>query len=370
MLLIMVIIYNRNVGFCRVFPTHPLFQIVKMKIKIVFMNLLKFAQPLMGIAIMTILLVQCSGNKSDNPADDIVTCVVTDKAKLEELSIFPVNNPLNGNISELPRDTRSDAILALIGSPSIHPDFGSGLYEGAPMGIPFILVCSSQSMIPVLFRGNSYDDNYGNESDPGPYPIPLTAPIEGNGVGDSHVLAVDIDNKVLYELYNASTGNNQWEASGGAVWDLKTNDTRPPGWTSADAAGLPILPLLVRYEEVKLGIIDHAIRFTVARSKVTNAYVFPASHKVSGTNTDPSAPIPMGMRVRLKRAFDISGYSEDNQVILTAMKNYGLILADIGSDFFITGAPDDRWDNDDLNQLKNVKATDFEVVQMGEITYK
>ncbi|MBK7711850.1 MAG: hypothetical protein IPJ37_13495 [Bacteroidales bacterium] len=285
------------------------------------------------------------------------------------MAIFPSDNPLNKNIAAEPTDTHSDAIMALIGSHSIHPDFGSGLYEGRHFGIPFILVCNNQSLIPVIFRGNDYDDNYGNESDAGPYPIPLTAPIEGDGSDDSHVLAVDVDNKVLYELYNASVSNNSWEASSGAVWDLKVNDTRPDGWTSADAAGLPILPLLVRYEEVKKGTIDHAIRFTLSKSKVSRAYTAPANHLVSGTNNDPATPVPMGIRMRLKGSFDISGFSTDNKVILTAMKNYGLILCDIGSDFFFSGATDDRWDNDDLNQLKILNATDFEVVQMGDITY-
>ena len=138
----------------------------------------------------------------------LTDCIITDKAKLEEITIFPSDNPINRNISQDPVDSRSDAIIALIGSPGLKADFGSGLWEGAPIGIPFILVCESQSKIPVTFRGNDYDDNYGNESDPGPYPIPLTAPVEGNGAGDSHVLAVDLDNKILYELYNASTGNN------------------------------------------------------------------------------------------------------------------------------------------------------------------
>jgi hypothetical protein len=266
-----------------------------------------------------------------------------------------------------PVDSRSDAIITLIGAPSVKPDFGSGLWEGHPIGIPYILVCNSQSKIPIVFRGNNYDANYGSESDPGPYPIPLSAPVEGNGAGDSHVLAVDIDNKILYELYNASVGNYEWEASGGAIWDLKINDTRPEGWTSADAAGLPILPVLVRYDEVAKGIIDHAIRFTLSKSKITRGYISPASHLVSGTNSNEAAPTPMGMRLRLKSGYDISGFSVANQVILNAMKNYGLILADIGSDLYITGAPDERWDNDDLNQLKNVKATDFEVVQMGDI---
>jgi hypothetical protein len=322
------------------------------------------------IAFLTFLLVRCSDKPTNNPPDDLINCIVTDKGKLEALAIFPSDNPINKNISHDPVDSRSDAIIALIGSPGLKPDFGSGLWEGASIGIPFILVCYSQSKIPVTFRANAYDGNYGDESDPGPYPIPLTAPVEGNGAGDSHVLAVDIDNKILYELYNASTNSNGWEASGGAVWDLKINDTRPAGWTSADAAGLPILPLLIRYEEAASGTIDHVIRFTLSKSKVMHGYTSPASHMVSGTNSDLSAPTPMGIRLRLKSGFDISGFSVTNQVILKAMKNYGLILADIGSDLYITGDSDDRWDNDDLNQLKSVKATDFEVVQMGDIIYK
>jgi hypothetical protein len=320
------------------------------------------------IIVFTIyIFVGCSIKTKDSLSDDLVTCIVTDKAKLEEISIFPSDNPLNKNISQSLIDSRSKAIMSVIGDPVIKPDFGSGLWEGNPIGIPFILVCNSQSEIPIVFRGNNYDGNYGNESDPGPYPIPLTAPVEGNGTGDSHVLAVDIDNKILYELYNASAVSTFWEASGGAMWDLNRNDKRPPGWTSADAAGLPILPLLVRYEEVKKGVIDHAIRFTLSKSKVSRGYTSPASHLVNGTNTNPEAPTPMGLRLRLKAGYDISGFSKTNKIILTAMKNYGIILADIGSDFYISGAPDERWDNDDLNHLKIVKATDFEVVQMGEI---
>jgi hypothetical protein len=337
------------------------------------MRFLKYSssfKSLMKIAVVALLMVQCSDKTTNYPPDELTDCIITDKAKLEEIAIFPSDNAINKNISLEPVDSRSDAIIALIGSPGLKPDFGSGLWEGAPIGMPFILICENQSKIPVTFRGNNYDDNYGNESDPGPYPVPLTAPVEGNGAGDSHVLAVDLDNKVLYELYNASAGNKLWEASSGAVWDLKINDTRPPGWTSADAAGLPILPLLIRYDEVATGTIDHAIRFTLSKSKVMRGYTSPASHMVGGTNTDMSAPTPMGIRLRLKSGFDVSVFSETNQVILNAMKKYGLILADIGSDLFISGAPDDRWDNDDLNELKSVKATDFEVVQMGEITDK
>ncbi len=304
----------------------------------------------------------------DKPAvEENVTCIISDKAKLEEITIFPADNPLNKNISASPVDSRSDAIISLLGTPGIHPDFGSGLWDGAPIGIPFILVCKDQAQFPVLFRANSYDNNYGNESDPGPYPIPLTAPIEGNGTGDSHVLAVDIDNKVLYELYNASAGAAGWEASGGVTWDLKINDTRPSGWTSADASGMPMLPLLVRYDEVLKGAIDHAIRVTLSNAKTMKAYTSPASHWSSGSNTNADAPTPYGMRLRLKASFDIGSFSKTNKVILTAMKNYGLIFSDIGSDFFISGAPDERWDNDDLSQLKKITAANFEVIQMGDI---
>jgi hypothetical protein len=319
------------------------------------------------IILPAIFLIQCSGKTTNILPDDENTCIVTDLRKLEEIVIFPSDNPLNQNISQAPVDSRSDAIIALIGDPSVKPDFGSGLWEGRPIGIPFILVCNSQSKTPIVFRGNDYDGNYGSESDPGPYPVPLTSPVEGNGVGDSHVLAVDIDNKILYELYNASVGNGVWEASCGVMWNLNSNDTRPQGWTSADAAGLPILPVLVRYDEVAKGTIDHAIRFTLSKSKVMRGYTSPANHLVSETNSNIAAPTPMGMRLRLKFDYDISGFSETNQVILKAMKNYGIILADIGSDFYITGAPDERWNNDDLSQLKNVKATDFDAVQMGNI---
>ena len=330
---------------------------------------LSLLHPLWKFGLLSLFLVQCSKGTKNTivPAVGDVTCLVSDKSKLEQITIFPSDNPLNQDISAAPVDTRSAAIIKLIGTPGLHPDFGSGLYNGAPMGIPFILVCKNQTKESVLFRGNSYDGNYGSESDPGPYPIPLSAPIEGNGSGDSHVLAVDVDNLKLYELYNASVGTKGWEASGGVIWDLKSNGQRPAGWTSADASGMSILPLLVRYEEVLLGKIDHAIRFTLSKPKTMIAYTAPASHWSSGDNSDPNAPTPYGMRLRLKADFDISAFSQTNQVILTALKKYGLIFADIGSDFFITGAPDQRWNNDDLNQLKKITAASFEVVQMGTI---
>jgi hypothetical protein len=288
-------------------------------------------------------------------------------SKLNTIQVFPVDYPLNTVVSNLALDPNSDAIINAIGNHAIHADFGSGLYNNAPIGIPFSLVCGSQAKVPITFRANSYDGDYGSESDPGPYPIPDTAHIEGNGGGDSHVLVCDIENKMLYELYNASKNSGSgWSASSGAVFDLKTDFYRKEGYTSCDAAGLPILPCLVRYDEVATGKISHAIRFTLTKAHVFNGYVNPARHKVSGTGA-ANASLPMGARMRLKANFDISTYSKNNQVILAAMKTYGLILADIGSDMFISGAPDPRWDNNDLAKLKAINNTNFEVVTIGPI---
>jgi hypothetical protein len=219
----------------------------------------------------------------------------------------------------------------------------------------------------VFYRANQYDDNYGSESDQGPFPIPLNAPIEGNGVGDSHVIAVDAANHKLYELYNANATAARWEASSGAKFDLDSNALRPLCYTSADAAGLPIFPGLVRYDEVASGVINHPIRFTLTKSMLSPMFVPPARHYVNGTNTNAAHPTPLGMRLRLKANVNITGYSQTNRVILTAMKKYGIILADIGSNFYITGAPDARWNNDDLRALRAIRPSDFEVVQMGTI---
>lgn len=290
-----------------------------------------------------------------------------DLAKLEQIGLFLPTHPINTDISSVPADSNSAKIIAAIGLYGIHADFGSGLYNNAPIGIPFSLVCGSQTKVPITYRANSYDGDYGDQSDPGPFPIPDDAKIEGNGNGDSHVLICDIENKKLYELYNASKNSGTgWSASSGVVFDLSTNYFRTEGWTSADASGMAILPLLVRYDEALSGKIDHAIRFTLSKSHVFAGYTLPASHKVSGTGA-LGASLPMGARIRLKASFDISTYSAVNQAILKAMKTYGLILADIGSDMFISGAPDERWDNDDLRQLLNVKSTDFEVVQIGVV---
>jgi len=283
----------------------------------------------------------------------------------EKIQKFLPDNPLNTDISSAPLDPNSAAIIAAIGAVSLHPDFGSGLYNNAPIGIPFSTVCGNQAKVAITYRANSYDGNYGNESDAGPFPIPDNAVIEGNGNGDSHVLVCDIENKKLYELYNASKNTGAgWSASCGAMFDLSTNFYRTEGWTSADASGMPILPYLIRYDEVASGTINHALRFTLSKAHVFKGYTLPASHKVNGTGLSGKS-LPMGARMRLKASFDISSYSALNKTLLTAMKKYGLIVADIGSDLFITGAPDERWNNNDLNLLKSIKTADFEVVQIG-----
>jgi hypothetical protein len=277
------------------------------------------------------------------------------------IMIFPADNSWNQDISAAAVDPNSSQILSAYSSSGVKADFGSGLWDNAPIGIPFVVVCGTQKKVSIVFRANSYDGNYGDESDPGPYPVPLNAPIEGNGQGDSHVLVVDKDNDMLYELYNASVNGDHWEASSGAVFNLASDALRPDGWTSADAAGLPIFPGLVKYDEVASGAIHHPIRFTLTSSNVKPAYISPATHKVNSSGGQYS--LPFGAKIRLKAAFDVSGFPANDQVILNAMKKYGLILADIGSNMYISGAPDERWNNDELQQLGNVKASDFEVVE-------
>jgi hypothetical protein len=280
---------------------------------------------------------------------------------VDGLQLFPADNSWNQDISAAAVDPYSNQIIAQIGNSGLHPDFGSGLYAGVPIGIPFDVVCGGQAKVKVTFRSNAYDGNYGTESDPGPYPIPLNAPIEGNGQGDSHVIVVDKDNKVLYELYNASLNNGHWQASSGAIFNLNSDKLRPAGWTSADAAGLPIFPGLVRYDEIAAGVINHPIRFTLSSQNVASSYISPARHSVNSSGGQYA--LPFGARIRLKASFNISHYSAHLQVILKAMKKYGLILADIGSNMYISGAPDSRWNNDELHQLGAVIAADFEVVK-------
>ena len=283
-------------------------------------------------------------------------------ASLHGKQLFPSDNPWNQDISNLPVDPNSANLIASIGlNTGLHPDFGT-VFNGAPNGIPYVVVSGTQSRVAINYTA------YGDESDPGPYPVPANAPIEGgpNSDGDRHVLVIDRDNWQLYELGFAFPINNgaSWDANVGAIFDLNSNALRPAGWTSADAAGLPIFPGLVRYDEVfEQGLIAHALRFTVHDSR--RAYVNPARHWAS-TNDSPNLP-PMGMRVRLKASFNISGFSPAMQVILRAMKKHGMIVADNGSNWFISGAPDPRWNDNELNTLKAIKGSNFEVVQMGTI---
>ena len=236
----------------------------------------------------------------------------------------------------------------------MHADFGSGLWEGAPIGIPITVVGRKQRKTRVSFE-------YADESDRGPYPIPRTVKIEGgrSSSGDRHAIIVDRSSCRLYELYALYPKGRGWKAGSGAIWSLRSNKLRPAGWTSADAAGLPIFPGLARYDEVKRGVIDHALRFTVQRTR--RAYVYPARHYASDSN-DASLP-PMGLRLRLKADFDVSGYPRQARIVLVALKRYGMIVADNGSSWYITGAPDRRWSNDQLHTLGRVKGSDFEVVQ-------
>ena len=283
-------------------------------------------------------------------------------ASLKGKRVFPADNPWNQDISGLPVDPNSANLISSMGlGTGLHPDFGT-TWNGAPNGIPYVVVSGSQQKVPITFT------DYGDESDPGPYPVPQNAPIEGgpNATGDRHVIVIDRDNWKLYELFGAYPvgGGASWRAACGAVFDLNSNSLRPAGWTSADAAGLPIFPGLVRYDEVsELKAITHALRFTASRTR--KAYVYPARHFAS-SNTDPNLP-PMGMRVRLKASFDISRFSPNVQVILRAMKKYGMILADNGSNWYVSGAPDPRWNDSELGTLSGIKGSDFEVVQMGPV---
>lgn len=279
--------------------------------------------------------------------------------QLPGCTIFPANNAWNTPIDTAPVDPRSGDYIKTIGADTgMHPDFGSGLWEGRPMGIPYTIVPGNQKRVSVVF-------SYKDESDPGPYPVPPDAAIEGgpNGEGDRHVLVVDKDNCMLYELYSSHpSSDGSWKAGSGAVFDLKSNKLRPEGWTSADAAGLPIFPGLARYDEVAAGEIKHALRFTCVKTR--REYVWPARHFASSSN-DPSYP-PMGQRFRLKSSFDISGYSSQTKVILAALKKYGMILADNGSNWYISGAPASGWDNDHLvNELRTVKGSNFEAVNIS-----
>lgn len=270
-------------------------------------------------------------------------------------AIFPADNIWNRNIAALPTATLSDSYIASIGlSATLHPDFGSGLWNNEPIGIPFINV-TGQPPVPIYFT------DYGSQSDPGPYPVPTNAPVEGGpaSTGDRHAIVVDQSSCTLYEMYRAfPNADGSWNAGSGALWQLGSNALRPDGWTSADAAGLPIFPVLVRYDEVASGVIRHALRFTADTTQ--QAHIWPARHDAGSSNN--SALPPMGLRVRLKASVDITGYPTQLRVILQALKDYGMILADNGSSWSISGATDERWDNDILREINRLRGSDFEAV--------
>jgi len=296
---------------------------------------------------------------SDDPALPAGNPGLGAGASLDGRRPFPTDNWWNTDISSQPVDPASATLIAACGLRNLHPDFGT-VWNGAPNGIPYIVVAGNQPEVPVFFL-------YDAESDPGPYPIPGDAPIEGGPLsdGDRHVLVVDRDNWKLYELFDARPidDGNSWRAGSGAVFDLNTNALRPAGWTSADAAGLPIFAGLVRYDEaVERGEIRHALRFTCPTTR--RAYVEPARHFAS-SRTDTNLP-PMGMRVRLQADYDIAGFPPVVQTVLRALKTYGMLLADNGSGWYISGAPDARWNDEELGALKRVPSSAFEVVRMGK----
>jgi hypothetical protein len=274
--------------------------------------------------------------------------------------VFPPDNIWNTRVDKLPLDPKSQSFIQSIGvDRPLHADFGSGTYEGETIGIPFVTVPGNQKHVRIAF-------DYRDESDLSNYPIPPNPPIEGgpNSNGDRHILIVDRDNCVLWEIYDAHPQpDGSWKAGSGAIFDLTCNCLRPDGWTSADAAGLPVLPGLVRYEEVATGEIRHALRFTAPRTR--NDAVWPARHFASKL-TDPDLP-PLGQRFRLKAGFSLSGFSPEAQVILRALQQYGMMLADNGGAWFLSGTSDELWKNDVLQELKRVKGSDFEAIDVSDL---
>ncbi len=274
--------------------------------------------------------------------------------------VFPATNVWNKRVDALPLHPDSDALVASIGlDDHLHADFGSGTWDGGPIGIPVTVVGRSQRRVPVRFR-------YADESDPGPYPIPRRVRIEGgpHADGDRHAVIVNRDTCRLFELFDLRRrADGGWRAGSGAIWSLRRNRLRPAGWTSADAAGLPILPGLARYSEVRRGTIDHALRFT---ARVTRrAYVYPARHFASD-RTDEHLP-PMGLRVRLRADFPVADHPRQARVVLRALQRYGMILADNGSDWYVSGAPHPRWSNDALHSLHGVTGADFVAVDTSSL---
>jgi hypothetical protein len=290
-----------------------------------------------------------TGSTSSGPTETLPPAAGGDVARIAGCAVFPADNPWNRDVSRDPVDPRSDLYIASVGaSRFLHPDFGSD----PTYGIPWTTVPGSQARVPMSF-------DYADESDPGPYPFPRDVAIEAGG--DRHILVLDRDACRLYETFDSHYVGPGWRCGSGAVFDLSSNRLRPAGWTSADAAGLPILPGLVRREELKAGAIRHALRFTTRRTQ--RAYVAPATHFAS-SSTDPNLP-PMGLRVRLKASFDVQRFRGDAKVILVALQRYGMFLADNGSDWFITGETNTAWEDDDLEQLKSVPGSAFEALQTG-----
>jgi hypothetical protein len=306
-------------------------------------------QQILTALVLAIIAVLPAAFAKGRPVPEAPSCPMT-----------PSDSFWHADVSALPIHPQSTTWVASIGATAgLKADFGAGIWNGGPIGIPYTTVPGTQARVPVSFT-------YADESDPGPYPIPSNAPIEGgsSSTGDRHVLIVDRDACRLWELYSAypQNGGASWAAGSGATWDLNSNAIRPLGWTSGDAAGLPILPGLVRRDEVAAGEIDHVIRFTAPRT--ASAYVWPASHKAgTGGSSDP----PMGAWFRLKASYDISGFSAQNQVILRALKKHGMVLADNGSPFFLSGAPDPGWNDSDLNALRAVPGSAFEAVDVSSL---
>lgn len=302
------------------------------------------------LPLLAVLIVAGSASAAKAPAGP--------SPSLAGCPVLPADNAWNRRVDGLPVARDSATLIRSIGlDASFHADFGSGTWDGGPIGIPFVVVDGGQQRVPVRF-------DYADESDRGPYPVPPSAPIEGgrNADGDRHVLVVDRTACKLYELYDAHPldSGRSWHAGSGATWDLRSNRLRPKTWTSADAAGLPILPGLARYDEVAQGAINHALRFTAPRTRT--AFIWPARHQ-AGSSSSPSLP-PMGLRVRLKKNVSLRGLPGQAKVIARAMKRYGLMLADNGSPWYVSGAPDPRWDNDQLHALDRLSGRDFEVVKV------
>jgi hypothetical protein len=269
--------------------------------------------------------------------------------------IFPKTNAWNRRVDELPVAPNSNTLIRSIGiGTGLHADFGSGMWDGGPIGIPFDAVSRQTPRSTVSFE-------YSDESDHVGYPIPRRVHVESGS--DHHALLVDKTSCRLYELGGLERSSGRWHAWAGAVWSLRSNRLRPAGWTSADAAGLPIFPGLARWDEARRGVIDHALRFTAARTR--RAYIWPARHYAS-SSTDPSLP-PMGLRVRLKANFDVRPFPRQARIVLVALKRYGMLLADNGANWYVSGAPSPGWSNDQLHTLGRVKGSDFEVVDASSL---